>query len=126
MSPTATELRRTERVYRGSVKSRDEAFDKRNIAVHAALVEGWSQAAIAEEMGLSRGRVGQIAMMIRRVRFLADDPEGRWKAGAMADDLGRESSGVPTWVFQLDDGPRITLTNPHSSGLVELVGVRAA
>jgi CRP-like cAMP-binding protein len=59
---TATELRKAEARYQRAVRRSEEAREARNAAVQAALDEGWTHARIAEATGLTRGRVGQIAL----------------------------------------------------------------
>lgn len=34
---------------------------ERNLLIHQAIAEGWSHAQIAEEAGVSRGRIGQMS-----------------------------------------------------------------
>jgi hypothetical protein len=49
---------RYQRAFRRSEVERE----RRNAAVREALAAGWTHARIAEATGLTRGRVGQIAM----------------------------------------------------------------
>ena len=58
---TARELRTAEARYQRAGQRAEIEREARNAAVRAALVEGWTHAAIAEATGLTRGRVGQIA-----------------------------------------------------------------
>ena len=55
-------LRVAETGYREAYTRSEEMRAKRNAEVRQALAEGWTHAAIAEATGLTRGRVGQIAM----------------------------------------------------------------
>jgi DNA-binding NarL/FixJ family response regulator len=59
---TAAELRKAEARYQRAVRRSEEAREVRNAAVLAALAQGWTHARIAEETGLTRGRIGQIAL----------------------------------------------------------------
>jgi hypothetical protein len=59
---TAVELRTAEARYKRASLRYEEAREARNAAIRAALAEGWTHAQIAEETGLSRGRVGQIPL----------------------------------------------------------------
>jgi DNA-binding NarL/FixJ family response regulator len=59
---TLTELRKAEARYQRAWRRTEEAREARNAAVAAALAEGWTHARIAEETGLTRGRVGQLAV----------------------------------------------------------------
>jgi hypothetical protein len=60
---TADDLRDAEEYYRRTHRRAEEAREGRNAAVHAALDAGWTHARIAEATGLTRSRVGQIALM---------------------------------------------------------------
>jgi DNA-binding NarL/FixJ family response regulator len=57
---TAQELRKAEARYKRASLRAEEAREERNRFVREALAEGWTHARIAEETGLTRGRVGQI------------------------------------------------------------------
>jgi DNA-binding NarL/FixJ family response regulator len=57
---TAQELRKAEARYKRASLRAEEAREERNRLVREALAEGWTHARIAEETGLTRGRVGQI------------------------------------------------------------------
>jgi DNA-binding NarL/FixJ family response regulator len=59
---TTDQLRKAEARYRRAFRRSDEARSARNAAVCAALAEGWTHAQIAEATGLTRSRVGQIAL----------------------------------------------------------------
>jgi cell division protein FtsL len=59
---TADDLRKAEARYQRASRRAEEARDYRNAAVRAALAEGWTHARIAEATGLTRGRIGQIAI----------------------------------------------------------------
>jgi hypothetical protein len=59
---TAEELRAAERRYRLTSLRAEEAREVRNEAVRAAVAEGWTYARIAEATGLTRARIGQIAI----------------------------------------------------------------
>lgn len=58
----ARELKAAERRYRKSKGRSDEARLARNLAVAQALAQGMTQQEISEATGLSRGRIGQLAM----------------------------------------------------------------
>lgn len=54
------------------------------------------------------------------VRFTADDPAAAWTAGALAEDLGPESPGVPVWLLHvLETDETLSLTEPWERGLIE-------
>ena len=55
-------LRKAEARYQRAFRRSEQARDERNTAVRAALEAGWTHARIAEATGLTRGRVGQIAL----------------------------------------------------------------
>lgn len=59
---TATDLRKSEAAYRAASLRAEKARRARNEAVQAALREGWSHGRIAAATGLTRARVGQIAL----------------------------------------------------------------
>lgn len=59
---SADQLRDAEARYRRASKRAEEAREARNAAVCEALAKGWSHARIAEATGLTRSRVGQIAL----------------------------------------------------------------
>lgn len=60
---TAEELRRAEVAYQAAVRRSEAKRAERNAAVRRALDAGWTHAQIAEATGLTRARVGQIALM---------------------------------------------------------------
>jgi hypothetical protein len=62
MPMTAEELRQAEATYRAAADRAEHAREARNAAVRQALAEGWTHAQIAEVTGLTRGRIGQIAV----------------------------------------------------------------
>ena len=57
----AAGLRNMEQEYREARESVEESRKARREAVVDALDAGWTHAEIADAMGLSRGRIGQIA-----------------------------------------------------------------
>jgi hypothetical protein len=59
---TAPELRKVEARYQRASRRSEEAREQRNATVREALKAGWTHARIAEATGLTRGRIGQIAM----------------------------------------------------------------
>lgn len=59
---TTDTLRKTEARYQRATRRSEQAREARNAAVREALSAGWTHARIAEATGLTRGRVGQIAM----------------------------------------------------------------
>lgn len=58
---TAEELRWIEARHERALRRYETARTERNAAIHQALAEGWTHARIAQAMGLTRGRVGQLA-----------------------------------------------------------------
>jgi len=62
---TTDELRQAEVSYRQAYTRSEELRAKRNAAVKTALANGWTHAQIAEATGLTRSRVGQIALQGR-------------------------------------------------------------
>lgn len=62
---TAPELRKAEAAYRAAYRRAEVKRDERNRMVWKALDEGMTHAAIAYAMGVTRGRVNQIAQMER-------------------------------------------------------------
>ncbi len=67
---TPSELRKAEARYQRAASRAEDARQERNRLVREALQAGWTHARIAEATGLTRGRVGQIALTgaVRRVR----------------------------------------------------------
>lgn len=59
---TAEELRNVEARYARAFRRAEEAREARNAAVRKAIREHWTHAQIAEATGLTRTRVGQIAL----------------------------------------------------------------
>jgi hypothetical protein len=59
---TTTELRKAEAAYRAASSRSEVKREERNRIVREAIATGWTHAAIAEATGMSRGRVGQIAV----------------------------------------------------------------
>ena len=59
---TSEELRKAEARYQRAYRRAEEAREARNAAVCDALDAGWTHAQIAEATGLTRSRVGQIAL----------------------------------------------------------------
>jgi DNA-binding NarL/FixJ family response regulator len=59
---TARELRKREATYRTASRRYEQAREARNQAVSDAIAEGWTHAQIAAATGLTRSRVGQLAM----------------------------------------------------------------
>ena len=58
---TKRELQRLQSAYTRTEEMREEARRKRDEGIKRALEEGWTTVRIAEAMGLSQGRVSQIA-----------------------------------------------------------------
>jgi transcriptional regulator with XRE-family HTH domain len=58
----AETLKAAELRYRSAAKRAETARAERNAFVVIALAEGWTHAQIAEATGLTRSRVGQIAL----------------------------------------------------------------
>lgn len=59
---TADELRKAERAYQAAHQRAEAKRAERNAAVRRALAAGWTHAQIAEATGLTRARVGQLAL----------------------------------------------------------------
>jgi hypothetical protein len=59
---TVQELRKAEARFQRAYRRSEQAREERNAAVRAAIEAGWSHARIAEATGLTRARVGQIAL----------------------------------------------------------------
>ena len=59
---TANELRKAEAAHQAAFRRAEEAREHRNKVVREAISEGWTHAKIAEATGLTRSRVGQIAL----------------------------------------------------------------
>jgi DNA-binding NarL/FixJ family response regulator len=59
---TAADLKAAEARYQRAHRRAEEAREARNRAVCDALADGWTHARIAEATGLTRARVGQIAL----------------------------------------------------------------
>lgn len=59
---TAEELRKAELVARRRGANYDKACAARNALILAAIAEGWTHAQIAAATGMTRSRVGQIAL----------------------------------------------------------------
>lgn len=62
MGLTEKELRAAEARYQRASRVSEKAREERNRLVREALEAGWTHAQIACATGLTRGRVGQIAM----------------------------------------------------------------
>ena len=58
----ADELRKAEARYQRAWLRAEQAREERNRALCSALDAGWTHAQIAEATGLTRSRVGQIAL----------------------------------------------------------------
>jgi putative AlgH/UPF0301 family transcriptional regulator len=52
---------------RSAAQAVDEAMLARNALIAAALAQGWTQRAVAQAVGLSAGRLGQLAQELGRV-----------------------------------------------------------
>lgn len=62
--------------------------------------------------------------MTRHARFLADDDKALWRAGDVAEFLGRESNDFrapPIYVLRLADGQEIALHQPVQRGLIAIL-----
>jgi hypothetical protein len=59
---TAEELREAEARYQRAFSRSEAEREKRNAAVRQAIEQGWTHAQIAEATGMTRSRVGQIAL----------------------------------------------------------------
>lgn len=65
---TARTLHAWEETYRLDQRQAEASRKRRNEAVRQALVEGWTHAQIAEATGLTRARIGQIALGVKLPR----------------------------------------------------------
>jgi hypothetical protein len=65
---TAAELQQAEAAYRAAHAGRETAREARNAAIRAAAAEGWTQRAIADAVGLTASRVGEITKGINTGR----------------------------------------------------------
>lgn len=59
---TAEDLRKIEARYERAFARAEQAREDRNTAVRAAIAAGWTHQQISDATGLTRGRIGQIAM----------------------------------------------------------------
>ena len=57
---TAKQLQRADAAYRASMERTEQLRQARNAAIREALAEGKTQVWIAEALGVTQGRVGQI------------------------------------------------------------------
>lgn len=62
---TAAELRNAQRAHERAASRYHHTREVRNRLVRAALEDGWTHAQIAQATGLTRSRVGQIALGAR-------------------------------------------------------------
>jgi hypothetical protein len=62
---TPQDLRQAEARYQRAFRRAEEAREARNEAIRAALAEGWTHAKIAEATGMTRARIGQLALSLR-------------------------------------------------------------
>jgi hypothetical protein len=63
---TDKELRQAEARYQRAFRRSEDTRESRNAAILQALDEGWPHARIAEATGMTRSRVGQLALALRR------------------------------------------------------------
>ena len=59
---TTQELQKAEAVYEAASRQFEKAREERNAKIRQAVQEGWTHAQIAQATGLTRSRVGQIAL----------------------------------------------------------------
>jgi cell division protein FtsL len=59
---SAADLRKAEARYQRAFRRSETEREQRNAAVRQAIDAGWTHAQIAEATGLTRSRVGQIAL----------------------------------------------------------------
>jgi hypothetical protein len=59
---TAADLRKAEARYQRAFRRSEQEREARNAVIHAALDAGWTHARIADATGMTRARVGQIAL----------------------------------------------------------------
>ena len=59
---TAEELREAEIAHRTAVGWAVSRLDRRDTLIRKAIADGWTHSQIADATGLTRGRIGQIAM----------------------------------------------------------------
>jgi hypothetical protein len=58
---TAAQLRKAEARYRRAFAASEAARAARNAVIREAVAEGWTHARLAETLGVSRSRAGQLA-----------------------------------------------------------------
>lgn len=65
MGITATQLRQSDAAYkkyaRHSEQLQGKLRDQRNELIRQALAEGWTQQRVADALGVTRGRINQLA-----------------------------------------------------------------
>jgi hypothetical protein len=59
---TAKELQDAEAAYRRAAHRYEQQRHARNTAVREALADGWTHAQVSDATGLTRSRIGQIAL----------------------------------------------------------------
>lgn len=59
---TAQHLRDLEKCYQHIHRQAEQARQERNAGIREAIEDGWTHAEIARAIGMTRGRIGQIAM----------------------------------------------------------------
>lgn len=64
---TTDELRKAEARYQRAFARSEAARDQRNRLLRKALSEGWTHAQIAEATGLTRSRIGQLALAFAKL-----------------------------------------------------------
>lgn len=60
MPVTAEDLRRADAAYRAASADAEAKREARNALIKRALKEGWTHAQVAQELGVSRGRIAQL------------------------------------------------------------------
>lgn len=63
---TATDLQQAERAYETAVERAALRRANRDALIRRAIAEGWTHAQISDATGLTRGRIGQIALSAER------------------------------------------------------------
>jgi hypothetical protein len=59
---SAAQLRKAEAAHAAALRRYEKARETRNAVVRQAIADGWTHAKIAEATGLTRSRIGQIAL----------------------------------------------------------------
>jgi DNA-directed RNA polymerase specialized sigma24 family protein len=66
MPTTASQLAKVQAAHEAALRRYEGALAARDDAIRQAVEDGWTQTQIAEAMGLTRGRVGQLVSRMTR------------------------------------------------------------